>query len=189
MTAQGRYPVKYVGVDYNEFEPKISVPGWATIISGADFVTLDSALKAQIEEGLGMDLGGKASVATCFEVIEHVLPEDGLKLLANIYDFLLPGGKLLLSTPVFDGAAAVNHIHEYTVPELQGAIESVGFQVHARYGTFANIPALKKVMNEAELQVMESLSDYYSNDVFSCVFAPNYPDSSRNNVWECIKPA
>jgi SAM-dependent methyltransferase len=189
MTAQGRYPTKYVGIDYTDFEPKISVPGWATIITGGDFVNLAEEVRQLIREGLGLDLDGKASVATCFEVIEHVQPEDGLKLLKNIYDFLLPGGKLLLSTPVFDGAAAVNHLHEYTVPELQTAIESVGFQVAARYGTFANVPALKKVMSAAELEVMESLSGYYSNDVFSCMFAPNYPDSSRNNVWECVKPA
>jgi SAM-dependent methyltransferase len=189
MTAQGRYPTRYVGVDYNEFEPKISIPGWATVLTGADFVALSLDLRQQIEEGLGADLGGKASVATCFEVIEHMSPEDGQRLLANIYDFLLPGGKLLLSTPVFDGAAAVNHVHEYTVVELQRLIEAAGFQVGARYGTFANVPALKKVMSPAELEVMESLSGYYSNDVFSCLFAPNYPDSSRNNVWEVYKPS
>jgi hypothetical protein len=96
---------------------------------------------------------------------------------------LRPGGTLLLSTPVFDGKAAANHIHEYTVPELRAEVEAAGFYVAERYGTFANARELKKVATPEQLATLEGINRFYSTDVTACFLAPLYPDASRNNVW------
>jgi hypothetical protein len=96
------------------------------------------------------------------------------------------GGVLLLSTPVYDGKArARNHIHEYTIPELQELLEKAGFKVYQRYGTFMNKNDAKRVMTPAQKEVYMALSKFYSNDVLSTFLAPLHPDHSRNNVWVC----
>jgi hypothetical protein len=84
---------------------------------------------------------------------------------------------------VFNGRAAKNHVHEYTVPELRQLLWGTGWEVKTRYGTFASYPEIKKVVNEAELEIMEGLREFYSDEVTACFLAPLYPDHSRNNVW------
>jgi hypothetical protein len=110
-------------------------------------------------------------------------PADGKVLLEGIRHWVKPDGYLYLSTPVFDGKAAVNHLHEYTIPELQRLVESTGWEVEKRWGTFANLPAIKKVARQDELDVMERIGLYYNPEVQSILLAPLYPDQSRNNLW------
>ena len=45
------------------------------------------------------EINEKFNVVFLFEVIEHLSFEDGVHLLSRIYDMLLPGGKLILTTP------------------------------------------------------------------------------------------
>ena len=147
-------------------------------------------------------------IAVNFEVIEHMLPEHGAKLLKGMWSLLRPGGVLLLSTPCYDGKRhAANHIHEYTVPELQKAIEKAGFTVARRFGTFMDTRELKHVGRHlksdglpadtpwAEEEVADAvniastlLGAYYDNDALSCIFAPLFPNNARNNLWVCRKP-
>lgn len=175
-------PDLYVGVDLNKIAKKSGVK-WSRIIDEFDFVTDGQSLIGEF---------GQFDVATNFEVIEHMGVEDGAKLLLMFYDALKPGGALYLSTPVFDGQAAANHIHEYTVPELQGMIEGAGFVIERRHGTFASKPAIKRAMkernDEAALEMYERLEGWFGGDVLSTIFAPLYPDASRNNMWVCRKP-
>ena len=113
-------------------------------------------------------------------------PEDGETLLTNIKALMDQRSTLYLSTPVFNGAAAVNHIHEYTIEELKDLIESVGLTVRKRWGTFASKPEIIEALTDDELNIFERLNKYYSGEVMSIMFAPLYPDFSRNNLWEVI---
>lgn len=98
---------------------------------------------------------------------------------------------MLMSTPVYDGVRhAANHIHEYTVDELQKMAEKVGFKVERRFGTFMDIKHIGKVPYDEPLcssikLVKERLSEYFDNDAISNIFGPLYPDHARNNLWIC----
>jgi 2-polyprenyl-3-methyl-5-hydroxy-6-metoxy-1,4-benzoquinol methylase len=179
-------PELYVGVDLNKVDPT-GAPKWAKIIEEFSFVDeyIDSlAEKAGLHRGDDKEL---FDYIVNFEVIEHMKPEDGVKMLTGFHYWLKDSGLVFLSTPVFDGHAAVNHVHEYTIPELKILIESCGFQVLKRYGTFASAHDIKKAANTEDLIVWEKLQQFYGGDVLSTFLAPLYPDVSRNNLWVLSK--
>ncbi len=124
-------------------------------------------------------------LVTCFEVIEHMHPPDGKRLLENAADLTRVGGEMVLSTPVYNGKKmAANHLHEYRIDELRDLILSTGrWEVAHRFGTFASWNEIKKVMTREELHLYDELARYYDHEVLSCFLAPKYPDSSRNNAW------
>jgi 2-polyprenyl-3-methyl-5-hydroxy-6-metoxy-1,4-benzoquinol methylase len=171
-------PEVYVGVDLNRLVKKSNCR-WADIYDEYDFVTNGKKLE---EKYTPFDK------AVCLEVIEHMGPEDGDKLLENFHFLLRPGGMLYLSTPVFDGYRAANHIHEYTIPELQAKLEAAGFTIVKRVGTFASKPDIRPVLKPEELQVYNRLEEWFGGDVMSTIFASLYPDKSRNNLWVVQKP-
>jgi hypothetical protein len=107
---------------------------------------------------------------------------SGQALLRIMHDLISPEGTILLSTPVFNGHAAENHIHEYKTLELKGEIEDAGLQVKARYGTFMNIAGIRQMAQRHQELAME-LSEYFDSNAVSCFFAPLYPDLARNNLW------
>jgi SAM-dependent methyltransferase len=174
----------YVGVDLNPLKPTDHQR--ITLYEKTDFIKTHKIFKR-----------GEFDVVTNFEVIEHMAPRDGAKLLAALSYCLKPGGTLLLSTPVFNGKAAANHIHEWKIPELQKVIERAGFVVERRWGTFASYNDLKRELKQdkedmrieatAELMVLARLREFYDDDVAACFLAPHHPDASRNNLWQCKK--
>lgn len=181
----------YTGCDLNKL--KESKHQRTTLFGEFDFTTRwKEVLKTRPE---GFD------VAVNYEVIEHMKVEHGRKLLKGIFECLKPGGTFFLSTPVYDGVRhAANHIHEYTVPELQKEVEKAGFVVERRYGVFMDLRHIKKELpaapgckdqvslHTAVKQVRDALESYYDNDAISCFFAPLYPDHARNNLWVLKKP-
>ena len=129
-----------------------------------------------------------------FEVLEHMRYDHGQQFLQNCYDVCRPGGQMIMSTPVFDGKRhAANHIHEYTLPELQKCIEDAGFKITKRFGTFMDIRHIGKVstgdqvLDDAVKILYPKLAEYFENDAVSNIFANMYPDHARNNVWICEK--
>lgn len=186
----GFYCASYTGVDMNPLKPGNHQR--CTFIGEFDFTSRHKELLKAKPAGFDCVVN--------FEVIEHMKVEHGVKLLKGMFASLKPGGFLLLSTPVYDGVRhAANHIHEYTVPELQKAIEKAGFKVDRRYGTFMDIKHIGK-MPPANVEgldvsaktldsVKRALGQYYDNDAISCLFAPLYPDNARNNLWVCRKEA
>lgn len=163
-------PARYVGVDWNP-QPK-SVPGdrWAEFRWGFDFTRRYAEL-------------GKFDLVVTFEVLEHMREADGRKFLAGLRACVTAGGRCLLSTPVFNGKAAANHLHEWTVAALGGAVAEAGFTVEARFGTFASEKDIKTVAPLDVKSVLTKLSAYYPWEVLSCFVAPMFPNQSRNNVW------
>ena len=169
---QGGRPRRYVGVDYNK-KPR-SVPGdrWAEFLWEFDFTRRYAEL-------------GRFDIVVTFEVLEHMREADGRKFLVGLRSCVADGGVLLLSTPVFDGRAAANHLNEWTAHDLSAALVDSKFSVERRHGTFASASTIRKVMTEEERDLVDELSRYYSWEVLSCFMAPKYPDASRNNVWVC----
>lgn len=190
--ADGR-PDLYVGVDLN------TIPSLARRRSGTkteqkfilkekfNFVTQWSEL---LEE-----YGATFDMAVSFEVIEHMTESHGDEYLRGIHALLAPGGRLMISTPVFNGRAANNHIREYTIAELQDKLQKNGFGIQDRYGTFGSYPELKRGIHETFssdkveviMEVYSRLRSYYSDDVLACFLAPALPDYSRNNAWIAVK--
>jgi 2-polyprenyl-3-methyl-5-hydroxy-6-metoxy-1,4-benzoquinol methylase len=176
---------KYVGVDLNKLKPSASQR--LTFLGEFNFVE-------RYKELLKGDHAKGFDIVVHYEVIEHMKVEHGAKLLKAAFAALKPGGVMLMSTPCYDGVRhAANHIHEYTVPELQKATEKAGFKIEKRFGVFMDIKHIGKATPvDAQTQsikdVKEALSKYYDNDAISCLFAPLYPDHARNNLWVCRKP-
>lgn len=181
----------YVGVDLNKLKPTSNQR--LTFHGEFNFVDRHKELLKAKPEGF--------DIVVHFEVIEHMKVEHGAKLLKACHAVLKKGGVMLMSTPCYDGKRhAANHIHEYTVPELQRAAEKAGFVVEQRFGTFMDIKHIGKIdptmndmgahpneMGKAVKIIRRGLEKYYDNDAISCIFAPLYPDHSRNNLWICRK--
>lgn len=161
---------KYVGVDLNKQPRRVVGNRWAEFKWEFEFTSMWKSL-------------GTFDLVTCFEVIEHMGVPDGRKLLKGLKGCCEPGGTILLSTPVFSGKAAANHIHEYRVDELKLEIEKSGLRVINRFGTFARSDKIKKVVTKEELTLIKELNKWYTWDVLSCFLAPKYPDASSNNIW------
>lgn len=186
----------YVGVDINRLKPSGSQR--LTFLGELNFVERWKEVQKLRPEGY--------DVVVNLEVIEHMRVDLGAKLLKAMWQCLRPGGALLLSTPAYDGVRhAANHIHEYTVPELQKAIEKAGFQVERRFGTFMDIkhigkvepatlphvinPPTAKEFQKQVANVAAALSQYFDHDAISNIFGPLYPDHARNNLWVCRRPS
>jgi 2-polyprenyl-3-methyl-5-hydroxy-6-metoxy-1,4-benzoquinol methylase len=186
----------YVGVDLNEVKP--TNINWAQFIGGLDMTSeagYETALAAipGNDDGVAAELGELRgyTLVVALEVIEHMDVPDGKRLLENMRDLLSPDGRIILSTPVYDGKAmARNHKHEYLVWELKELVESVGLTVVKRYGTFTAEPSLKRVLKAERpdlLAIYEEIREFHSSGYASGLFAPMFPDVARNNVWVLVK--
>jgi 2-polyprenyl-3-methyl-5-hydroxy-6-metoxy-1,4-benzoquinol methylase len=181
----------YTGVDLNPLTPE-GAGAKATFVGEFNFV----------KDGKKLARPGGYDVIVHLEVIEHMHVKLGAQLLKRCFELLAPGGTMLMSTPVYDGKRhAANHIHEYTVEELQTATEKAGFTVERRFGTFMDLRHIKQSRNGKVIpegldretamrigEVAELLCEYFDRDAISNIFGPLYPDHSRNNLWLCRRP-
>lgn len=183
LTAGAQPHVKhYTGVDLNKL--KSSESQRLTFMGEFNIIDDWKQLKKQCPEGY--------DVLVHFEVIEHMHQKHGLPFLKICRSLLKPGGRMVMSTPCYDGKRhAANHIHEYTIEELGGVARKAGFTITNRFGTFMDIKHIGKPstlttdQSRSVQEVYALLSKYYDSDALSCFFAPLYPDQSRNNVWVC----
>ena len=67
----------------------------------------------------------RVDMVVCFQMIEHL--QDPQPLLKALYEAVLPGGVVVISTPNAEESLSANpyHLHEYTGPELQTVLESI----------------------------------------------------------------
>lgn len=177
MAGKAWLPELYVGVDLNPLDEPTAK--WATAYGEFNLVERYEEIVAK---------HGYFDIATSFEVIEHMTIPNGDEYLKAIFNCLAPGGALLISTPVFNGSKAANHIYEYTAPELKEKLERAGFIIEKRFGTFASASDIQKCATPYEKELIESLTQFYSNEVMACFLAPKYPDYARNNAWIARKP-
>jgi len=126
-------------------------------------------------------------LVVCYEVIEHFEVCYIDHVLAQIKNVLKPGGKLLLSTPNYDGVhKAKNHIHEYREGELEGFLSRY-FEIERKVGTFASQKDIVSVMGGYEKLLFEQLKTWFDSTILSIIFASLHPSQSRNILWVCKK--
>lgn len=166
-------PKSYLGVDLNRLS---DMPGykWCSFIGNFNF----SQQWRELPQG-------PYNLITCFEVVEHMHAPAMRQLLKGALQLLAPGGRMIISTPVFNGKMAKNHINEMTVPVFEKELKRAGWVVLKRYGTFMSDGDRKRVASPEENALVERLKEYYSTDVLACFLAPLYPDAARNNMWIC----
>jgi 2-polyprenyl-3-methyl-5-hydroxy-6-metoxy-1,4-benzoquinol methylase len=192
----------YVGVDLNKLKTSAS----QRLAFHGEFNFVEE-YKKLLKQPLpnGKSVGEGFDVVVHYEVIEHMKVQNGAAMLRACFASLRPGGTMLMSTPCYDGKRhAANHIHEYTVPELQKSTEKAGFKVVRRFGTFMDIKHIKKAkptagadkqgelfgtdgLSAAVPVVAEALAQYFDSDAISNIFGPLFPDHARNNLWVCRK--
>lgn len=86
----------------------------------------------------------------CFEVIEHIYPEQGLKMLQSFYRLLKPGGMCMITTPNYASSWPVvewlmdlfhlapkmaddQHVAHYTARKINQIALAAGFQTKKIY--------------------------------------------------------
>jgi SAM-dependent methyltransferase len=189
-------PDLYVGVDYGKISRNVGKRAprkW----EGEHRSNFDATDRKQVEDLI--ELHGKFTLVTSFEVMEHIFPaESVVDYVANAYLALEPGGRFICSTPVVEvnsrgqRVRARNHVHEFGIDELRGIIESQGFVIEQRFGTFANYHDIKRALKEGghadALAVYERCREFLTDNVLACMLAAAFPDHSRNNTWICRKP-
>lgn len=185
-------PTTYVGIDYG----KINRDFWMKQKWVHAYEKVD-ATSQECRDFLDEEYG-KFDVVVNLEVIEHMVPKKGDELLKTICNSLADDGIAIISTPVFNGYQAKNHIYEYTIEELQEKIERAGMEVVERYGTFASLPDIRKAISEefggtdaeaALYEIVQRCREFYNNGVIGAFLAPYFPNWSRNNVWICKRKA
>lgn len=183
-----RVPAMMVQCDLQRITKPFGVK-WLVTMDRFNFVTdwpdvLEQLPEPPVDEETGeLAFERKYEVISCTEVIEHMHTRDGRRLLWGMAQCLASDGRIYLSTPVFNGKAAANHVHEYTIPELWEVIKSVGLEVEGRYGTFAGLDDLRPVLKDYHRATLEDVREFMGNEVASCFLASCYPDQSRNNIW------
>jgi len=126
-------------------------------------------------------------LVACFEVIEHFEVKYLPHVLNEIKRVLKPGGRLILSTPNYDGVHhAKNHVHEYREEELEWYLDQA-FTIERRHGTFASQKNIVSVLTAYEKSVWILLKEWFNSDVLSIIFASLHPSQSRNILWVCKK--
>jgi 2-polyprenyl-3-methyl-5-hydroxy-6-metoxy-1,4-benzoquinol methylase len=174
----------YVGVDMNKL--KTSNSQRLTFLGEFNFIDRHKELLKQRKGGF--------DVIVCMEVVEHFHSRFMPSFMKACFACLKPGGRMLLSTPAYDGKRmAANHINEMTIETLNKHVVKGGFKVVKRYGTFTDIKHIGKTDTDrcskvAVKEVREALSEYFDNDAISNFFGPLYPDVARNNLWILKRP-
>lgn len=183
-------PHKYMGVDYNPvpFHPmltgnKFPLELWDEV----DFLDPEINLES---------IGWQPEIITCLEMLEHVEPLHAYRVLLKILGLLANAKEpiVFLSTPCFDPVqgAANNHVNEMTYSAFGAMIEDAGFEITRVYGTFASqrdyMHHLFERYGESMKRLWDDLSEYYESNVLAVMFAPVFPQYSRNCIWKC-RPA
>ena len=182
-------PEVYVGIDYNNPPRPSEHPIHKKIydkMGGGNFDLIwnwDASNPTAFQH-----LDFTPNVITCFEVLEHNTIPKVIKILANIHEIANKNTTIFISTPIFNGKAAANHINEMTYEQMHTLLNTGDFDIMHTYGTFASQKEIEPVLYETgsnDLTIAyEYLKDYYDSNILSCFLAPLFPRYSRNVLWE-----
>lgn len=171
-------PLSYTGVDINELAIPTGFEGsrLKPNLIQQDFCSIASLPTAP-------------NLITCFEMLEHVPIDYARRTLNKAYELSSDGSYLILSTPVYYEryGMANNHINEMTRPLLVDMLMDCKWKIKENYGTFCGQYEIRNALTEEEKKIYDELRNYYSTHVLSTIFAPMYPEYSRNNLWVCTK--
>lgn len=137
----------------------------------------------------------KAKHVCSFEVLEHVGKVNGPAFMERFAACGDEGTIYYLSTPNYDAkvGAAGNHTYdagdgngvqpqEFTHEETAALIDP-HFEIIKKFGTFASQSDYKHLLTSAQKEMFNALSEYYSSNIISILFAPLFPEQSRNTMW------
>ena len=172
-------PLSYTGVDIN----KLEVPD---DFKGSKFQPI---LLSETDICSVIELENKPNLVVSFEVLEHVPFEYSQQALHKAYELSTDNATLIISTPVYmeKYGMANNHINEMTREQIIDQLSNAKWNIKENYGTFAGRPELFKHMKPEHQQLWKDLMAYYDSNVMATIFAPLYPEYSRNNLWVCTK--
>lgn len=180
---------EYIGIDIREktiegAREKYKMIDWAT------FIADDLIHPNEVYEMFGADK------VVSFEVMEHVGKQNADKFLQNFKACGHEKATYYLSTPNYDAkvGAAGNHTYdsgdgrgvqpqEHTHREIEEAVLRNGFEIKSKFGTFASQSDYKMLMADWQEKMFAELSKYYSSTWISVMFAPMFPEHSRNTLW------
>lgn len=130
-----------------------------------------------------------ANVITSFEMLEHVPFEYAVATVNHLYSISPDDADFIVSTPVYDERVgmAKNHINEMTREVLSGMLTDAGWKIEKNFGTFASKRDLYPMLTDEHRRVYDELKKYYCHQQMATIFAPMYPEHSRNNLWVCRK--
>lgn len=165
---------KYIGVDIN----KLSLP--------EKFANRKLLAELHSETDVcSLELNDKPNLIVSFEMLEHVPRDYSQDTLHKAYELSSDDATAIISTPVYYDkyGMAANHINEMTREELIDQIIEAGWKVVKNYGTFSTRKDLYPYLSEEHKKLYDELNEYYCSHVMSTIFAPLYPQYSRNNLW------
>ena len=199
-------PLDYVGVDYNRPEKfdmnffknasnfPLNVYGDVDGAKDIKLVFDEETTADPTHYVVGDEVHELPTIVTSFEVLEHIEPEHCRRMLLKIGDLMnySKGSVAFLSTPCYDAhvGAADNHVSEITYEAFGALLEDLGFNILHHYGVFASQKDYKDKLTPAERGIFDKLNAYYDSNTVSNIFAPLYPQHSRNCLWhvEMAKP-
>ena len=158
----------------------------------------------RVDDGKVVDTYRLPNVLTCFECLEHVTPAHCRRLLQHMLEVTAVDCHYFISTPCWNSTSAENHINEVSFQALGTLLEDVGFKVEGMYGTFASISDYKDELSnvktyfyngKGELEsvstdlrhIFGALRNYYDTNILAIIFAPLFPDKSRNCLWHLTR--
>lgn len=184
---------EYVGMDYNHAS-KFHQRNWGsmnvTTYGGVIFPRDVKLLKG----GSFYRIAGSEqshplpNMITCFEVLEHVSAKHAVAMMRGFFKFAsLAGGEVVLSTPCWNVKnTAKNHVNEMRHMALGSVLETIGFEVHKNFGTFASISDYKDALFKSFPGIepfFNAARDYHDTNVLSNMFCAPFPHLSRNSIW------
>lgn len=206
----------YVGVEYNhsrkfKVEPFHSGRFPLSAYGSIDFATERVRLQApesSLAETQSLVIKYEGDNEVCehmlpntivsFEMIEHIEPGHARAVMSKIYYIMRQTQKVLgenpvafISTPCWDPnvGAAGNHVNEMKYEALGTMLESLGFIIEDVAGTFASQRDYKDALiRDGHLKTYEALAAHYDSNYLATIFAPLYPEHSRNALWTLRVP-
>lgn len=176
----------YLGVDYGPIEPTVAFNG----VFQPVFIP-NQAIDELSPELVQEHLKGAPTLITCFEVSEHMMPDRLTKTYMHLRSMVSKFGRFVVSTPCYDSKVgpAANHINELTYNAMGALLENTGWEIVAKYGTFASqkdyLASLREHYGDVGVQLWEEMKRYYDSNLTSVLWAPLFPAQSRNVLWEC----
>lgn len=171
MLYTNKYKPKYYhGVDMRKMEDKKPKTNFPITFYQCDIVKLNEVNTIPYDN------------IVCLEMIEHVEKKHGQKVLAKIAKLASAKTQIFISTPVFNGKKAANHVHEWEYKELQSELTK-HFKIVEHFGTFASQSDIKPHLSSNEMETFAAMHNYYDSNLLSIMFAPMHPEHSRNVLW------
>ena len=160
----------------------------ASIPSGTSthFLVLD-ATKEDLPRPEKFRREGDWDLITCFEMIEHIPKKLQPKIIENIRSVMGPKTRALISTPCYEkGKHSKSHvvdgeICELTYEEMKSLLKD--FRLLNHWGTFCDQEATELAIRMAGYgDLWDKLHEYYDHHMMSLIFAPLFPNLSRNSM-------